>query len=646
MVAITKLRDDRGVKGPVLTTDLIAVRADVFPHEHLFGDSLTAQVDVLLDRAFVKPESVQVEQNFAPFRVQGAVRREREDLGDTTHLKFVYRLDCLRGEPCLPNEEGRTYELPEVRVSYVVTEIGDRTTTRVAIAPLTGGSRLLGVNLDAPAFRADPRAVPEPTYRVSPTVLAAGALGLAGLLVLAALVLIVPLVPLGFVQRWRACPACAAAHRPGARARTPARDGARGRERRGQAGARAPGERARPRRERRPRRRDPPARVVGAAAGRGRDRRALGRRRPRGLGGPQVMAVNPRAIPLADLRELRVPLLRTAVVRVVLALLLLGLLAGAWAIVRDDDPGAGASLIPGGEGGVIVLDLSASIGSTPHQRTANALRYVQETRQSFGMVLFSDVAYEAVPPGTASTEMRPFMRHFGRVRLYPCIRRGSRPCPVGTYQVPEDTPWEEYNRLVEAATRGGSRVNPWASSFRSGTRISRGLETARETLRREGMAGLGVLLISDLDDSLFDVPQLTQTLIRFKREEIPLKIVGLRPATEDRELFRRAARRRRVRDPPRAAAQARRARSGAPQWVGHGLSPRARRRRRVDPAAARPQRAPLRPAHLAAARARGGSRREAAPRWSARGSSSAWPHWPPPRRSPCSRATCWPRSRR
>jgi hypothetical protein len=251
------------------------------------------------------------------------------------------------------------------------------------------------------------------------------------------------------------------------------------------------------------------------------------------------MAANPRAIPLADLRELRLPLVRTAVIRLALALTLLGLLAGAWMIVRDDDATAGASLIPGSEGGVIVLDLSASIGSTPHLRTANALRYVQQSKQSFGLVMFSDTAYEAVPPGTAYTEMAPFMRHFGNVRLYPCIRRGSRPCPAGSYEVPEDTPWEEYRRLVEAATRGGSRVNPWAGSFRSGTRISRGLDTAREILRREGMSSLGVLLISDLDDSVFDVPQLTQTLIRFKDENVPLKIVGLRPAHDDRELFRR-----------------------------------------------------------------------------------------------------------
>jgi hypothetical protein len=251
------------------------------------------------------------------------------------------------------------------------------------------------------------------------------------------------------------------------------------------------------------------------------------------------VAANPRAIPLADLRELRMPLLRTTVVRFGLALLLLALLAGAWMLVRDDDPAKGAALIPGSEGGVIVLDLSASIGSTPHLRTANALRYVQQTRQSFGMVMFSDTAYEAVPPGTPFTEMAPFMRHFGRVRLYPCIRRGSRPCAAGTFEVPQDTPFEEYNRLVEAATRGGSRINPWSGSFRSGTRISRGLETAREILARDKSTSRGVLLISDLDDSLFDVPQLTQTLIRFKEEKIPLKIVGLRPAPDDRELFRR-----------------------------------------------------------------------------------------------------------
>jgi hypothetical protein len=201
LAAIAKVRDDRDVAGPVLTTDLIAVRADVLPHELHFGDPLTAQVDVLLDRAFVNPDSVQVEENFAPFRVRGEPRRERRDLGETTHLRYTYALECLRGGPCLPGPDGTTFELPEVRVSYVVTDIGDRTTTRVPVAPLAGSSRLLATNLNEPAFRADPREVPPPTYRTSPTLVAVAALGLAGLLVLCALFLLVPLVPIGFVQR-------------------------------------------------------------------------------------------------------------------------------------------------------------------------------------------------------------------------------------------------------------------------------------------------------------------------------------------------------------------------------------------------------------------------------------------------------------
>jgi hypothetical protein len=200
VLAIVKLRGDKDVKGPVLTSDLIAVRADVEPHEHLFGDRLTARVDVLLDSAFVKPETVRVAENFAPFRVGGKVQHERSDLGGTTHLSFTYPLVCQRGGPCLPEPEGRTYQLPEVRVSYIVTEIGDRQTTRVQLPLLTGSSRLTGANQNEPVFRADPRREPAPTYRVSPTLLAVGALGLAGLLVLAALALIVPVLPVGCFQ--------------------------------------------------------------------------------------------------------------------------------------------------------------------------------------------------------------------------------------------------------------------------------------------------------------------------------------------------------------------------------------------------------------------------------------------------------------
>jgi hypothetical protein len=53
------------------------------------------------------------------------------------------------------------------------------------------------------------------------------------------------------------------------------------------------------------------------------------------------------------------------------------------------------------------------------------------------------------------------------------------------------------------------------------------------------MSHRGVLLVSDLDDSAFDVPALTRELIRYKEKQIPLRVVALRPFNDDRLYFRR-----------------------------------------------------------------------------------------------------------
>ena len=76
-----------------------------------------------------------------------------------------------------------------------------------------------------------------------------------------------------------------------------------------------------------------------------------------------------------------------------------------------------------------------------------------------------------------------------------------------------------------------------------------------------------VLLVSDLNDSLFDVAALEQTLRRYKRDGIHLRIVALRPTVENRGFFvsrvgkarvRRAGRvRRRAHRPVRPAARGR-----------------------------------------------------------------------------------------
>ena len=235
-----------------------------------------------------------------------------------------------------------------------------------------------------------------------------------------------------------------------------------------------------------------------------------------------------QGIPAFDVRNLTEPVRRTAIVRWLLAAALVAtLLAAAW-LARE--PGESAvKLAQGGESGVIVLDMSASIGSA-RRRLTEPFEYLADTGQEFGLVLFSSVAYEAIPPGTSSGELRAYLR---ALAPYPnlCVAREFTPCPPGQRRVEPDS--SEF----EAIQRGS--VTPWAENFRGGTKISTGLVLARQMLERHGQKERGVLLISDLDDSGLDVPALTRELITYEREGIPLNLVALAPFDEDRFFFER-----------------------------------------------------------------------------------------------------------
>jgi hypothetical protein len=235
-----------------------------------------------------------------------------------------------------------------------------------------------------------------------------------------------------------------------------------------------------------------------------------------------------QGIPAFDVVNLTEPVRRTSIVRWALAAALVAtLLAAAW---WARDPGASAVRIAqGGESGVVVLDMSASIGSA-RRRLTEPFEYLADTNQEFGLVLFSSVAYEAIPPGTAATELRGFLR---ALAPFPnvCMAREFTPCPPNSRRVEPDT--AEWERIQRAS------VTPWAENFRGGTSISTGLKLAREMLDRHGQEDRGALLISDLDDSLLDLPALTRELITYKREGIPLNLVAMAPFDEDRFFFER-----------------------------------------------------------------------------------------------------------
>jgi hypothetical protein len=229
---------------------------------------------------------------------------------------------------------------------------------------------------------------------------------------------------------------------------------------------------------------------------------------------PNVLRRQTRAIPLVGLGSLHRQARRTLAVRLVLAALLVGCLLVAVALSRDA-AGTRKTFFSGGRSSVLVIDGSASIGAVPHARIGRTLRKLVEAHSSFGLVFFSDTAYEALPPGTRWSELEPLLRFF----------RPRRPARL-----------DQFGRPVRPRRRQAD--NPWGA-LRGGTRISTGLRLARSILRREHDTRDGVLLLSDLDNSLFDMPALTRILTQYAADGIKLRVIGLSPARDDEEFFSR-----------------------------------------------------------------------------------------------------------
>ena len=212
------------------------------------------------------------------------------------------------------------------------------------------------------------------------------------------------------------------------------------------------------------------------------------------------------AIPLADARRLRRTARRTRIAQLIALGAVLG--AGVWlfvAAVRVERPTN--AFAPEGTTAIVVLDLSASISSETYDRILATLDRLADSNGRYGLIVFSDQAYLALPPGTAAAELRPFARFF-RV---PRRTGGGLP----------DTP-----------------RSPWTDTFSVGTQISTGLERALIEIRDRRLERPAVILVSDLDDSTSDLGRLRDVALAYRREGIPLHVVGLNPAPEDAELIR------------------------------------------------------------------------------------------------------------
>ena len=204
----------------------------------------------------------------------------------------------------------------------------------------------------------------------------------------------------------------------------------------------------------------------------------------------------PRAIPASEPGRLRHSGRRTTILRACLAGGL-ALLLGASVLVARQYDVRHAPLVASGSSGVIVLDLSASVFEGGFEAT---VRKLVRTDERAGLVVFSDVAYELLPPGSSGREFEPLLRFF------------------------------------RSTTTGFLPPNPW-DRFRAGTRISEGLKVASEALRREGQTGGTLILLSDLEILPDEVQRLVTVFADLRRDGFEVRIVPLAPREEQRRLI-------------------------------------------------------------------------------------------------------------
>ena len=212
-------------------------------------------------------------------------------------------------------------------------------------------------------------------------------------------------------------------------------------------------------------------------------------------------------IPLADAQTFRGPARATLAVRGALLLVVLGATVAFLLVARHPHTRTVVAL-PNNASSVLVLDLSASISSDTYSRIGGTLAALSRSARRVGLVVFSDVAYEALPPGVPASALAPLVRYF----------------TLSTQKQPGFAPTFP--------------VNPWASTFSAGTRISAGLELAH-TIALAQSRRPTVVLISDLDDDPDDLPRLAGVLAAYRRDRLPVRVIGLDPTPQDVVLFQR-----------------------------------------------------------------------------------------------------------
>jgi hypothetical protein len=206
VVALVMLmnRDEPGGEAPRLSGELLSTATSFEPRAHLFGEPVTARLDVVFDSTRIEPNSVKATPRFDPYTIESR-RESRESFGGITRVRTEYALACL-SRKCLAPKSG-FLGVPRTRVEYKPRSLRDPLIASVDWPAVRTASRIGVKELEGLELLADVRDVPPVSYRVAPSTVTSVGYGLAvlfgtvGLLLLARALALPALVASALARR-------------------------------------------------------------------------------------------------------------------------------------------------------------------------------------------------------------------------------------------------------------------------------------------------------------------------------------------------------------------------------------------------------------------------------------------------------------
>ena len=188
------------VREPKVTSPRgIQAYGDLDRYKVHFGDTITARMEVTVDRSRVDPDSIRVNTDFTPWKAAGAPQIVRRDGKSTTYLETRYTLRCLESF-CTTQDTESVQGFRAARITYTALDdapggAGTRTMQAawpdlLVTARYAPPSASQSTPQSANEWRANLLSLPAATYRLGPWALVAVLLAGAALLAAVAVLIV------------------------------------------------------------------------------------------------------------------------------------------------------------------------------------------------------------------------------------------------------------------------------------------------------------------------------------------------------------------------------------------------------------------------------------------------------------------------